>query len=68
MCHFWGPKMTHSHNSGSALRIFKKFLQNERGMNILLLIFREKKFTVRLGMVKLSQATANWILKQSGHD
>ena len=39
-----------------------------RYMNILLLIFREKKFTVRLGMVKLSQATANWILKQSGHD
>ena len=25
-------------------------------------------FTVWLGMVKLTQATVNWILKQSGHD
>ena len=51
-------------------------------MNILLVIFQEKKFiwgnfiflafrpffTVWLGMVKLSQATVHWILKQSGHD
>ena len=45
-----------------------------------LVVFQEKKFiwgnlillasrpffTVQLGMVKLSQATVNWILKQSG--
>ena len=47
-----------------------------------LVVFQEKKFiwgnlillasrpffTVQLGMVKLSQATVNWILKQPGHD
>ena len=50
-------------------------------MKILLVAFQEKKiwgnliflafrpfFTVWLGMVKLSQATVNWILKQLGHD
>ena len=51
-------------------------------MKILLVVFWEKKFiwgnliflafrpffTVWLGMVKLSQTTVNWILKQSGHD
>ena len=51
-----------------------------RYMKILLVVFREKIqfkliflafrpfFTVSLGMVKLSQATVNWILKQSVHD
>ena len=41
---------------------FFKILQNERG-----LAFRPF-FTVLLGMVKLSRATVNWILKQSGQD
>ena len=35
--------------------------------NLIFLAFRPF-FTVRLGMVKLSQATVNWILKQSGHN
>ena len=52
-----------------------------RYMKILLVGFQEKIhlgqfdflafgpfFTVWLGIVKLSQATVNWILKQSGHD
>ena len=52
-----------------------------RHMKILLVVFREKIhlgqfdlfsleaiFYVCLGMVKLSQATFNWILRQSGHD
>ena len=71
-----GPKMAHPHNSGSALRIFLKICRMKganRFMKILLVVFREKNsfgavFTVWLGMIKLSQATVNWILKQSGHD
>ena len=52
-----------------------------RYMDILLVVFREKNrlghliflafrlfFTVLFGMVKMSQATVNWIVKQSGHD
>ena len=35
--------------------------------NLIFLAFRPF-FTVRLGMVKLNQATVNWILKQQGHD
>ena len=34
--------------------------------NLIFLAFRPF-FTVSLGMVKLSQANVNWILKQSGH-
>ena len=78
-----GPKMAHPHNSGSALRIFLKFCRVKganRYMKVLLVVFREKIhfkliflafkpfFTVWLGMGKLSQATVNWFLKQSGHD
>ena len=29
--HFWDLKMAHCHNSGSALRIFLKILNNEWG-------------------------------------
>ena len=53
-----------------------------RYMKMLLVVFCEKNFiwgyliflafrpffTVRLGMVKLSQATVNCVLKQQGHD
>ena len=78
-----GPKMTHPHNSGLALRMFLKFCQMKVAnsyMKILFVVFREKIYlgqfdlfalrplTVWLGIVKLSQATVNWILKQSGHD
>ena len=41
------PKMAHSHNSWSALRIFLKFNKIKganRYMKILLVVFREKKF------------------------
>ena len=40
-----GQKMTHPHNSGSALRIFKKFCRAKganRYMKILLVVFQEK--------------------------
>ena len=82
MGHF-GPEMAHPHNSGSALRIVLKFCRMKgatRYMKILLIIFREKVHLGQfypfnllvifyfLGMVKLSQATVNWILKQLGHD
>ena len=49
MYHFLGPKMTHFHNSGSALRTFFKILNNEMGydrlapkiyLKILLVVFR----------------------------
>ena len=59
--------MAHSHNSGSALRFFKKFCRMKNWGNLIFLAFRPY-FTVWLVMVKLSQATVNWILKQSGHD
>ena len=78
------PKMAHPHNCGWALRIFLKFCRMKganRCKEILLVIFWEKfvwgnliflafrpLFTSWLGMVKLQQATVNWILKQSGHD
>ena len=35
--------------------------------NLIFLILRPL-FTASLGMFKLTQATVNWILKQSGHD
>ena len=41
----------------------KKFIWS----NLIFLAFRPF-FTIWLGMVKLSQATVNWNLKQSGHD
>ena len=40
-----GPKMAYPHNSGLALRIFKKFCRMKgtiRYMKILLVVFREK--------------------------
>ena len=59
--------MAHSHNSGSALRIFLKFCRMKNCGNLMFLAFRPL-FTVWLAMAKLGQATVNWILKQSGHD
>ena len=55
------------HNSGSALRIFKKIFRMKNWGNVIFLTFRPL-FTVRLAMVKLSQPTVNQILKQSVHD
>ena len=42
----FGPKMAHSHNSGSAVRIFVTFYRMkgaDRYVKILLVVFREKK-------------------------
>ena len=43
----------------------KKFIRD----NLIFLAFLAFRtfFTVRLGLVKLSQVTGNWILKQQGH-
>ena len=73
-----GLKVAHSHDSGSAVRIFLKFCRMKgahRCMKILLPLFEKKIlwrnlmflafrpiFTVWLGMVKLSQVTVNWTL------
>ena len=62
-----GPKMVHPHNSVSALRIFFKFCKMKNWGNLMFLAFRPF-FTVWLAMVKLGQATVNWILKQSRND
>ena len=46
---------------------FKNFAEWKIWGNVIFLAFRPF-FTVWLGMVKLSQASVNWILKQSGRD
>ena len=46
-CAILGSKMAHSHNSGSALRIFLKFYRMKganRYIKILLVVFRENSF------------------------
>ena len=80
---FWSRKRHILITLDQPEEFFSKFCRVKganRYMKVLLVVFREKIqlkliflafrpfFTVWLGMVKLSQATAYWILKQSGHD
>ena len=81
---YFGPKIAHPHNSGSALRIFKKSCRMKganRYMKILLVVFLEKSHLGQFDIFSLSAifyclirhgqigpGHCNWNLKQSGYD